>query len=61
MTPADVLARFSSVSHVAVLPPPHRAEVLDNVRRVLATHPETRGLQQLYMRYRVDAYWCQRA
>lgn len=61
MTPAEILARISSVSHVAVLPPGRRAEIMDEVREVLATHPETRGRRHLTMRYRVDAYWCQRA
>jgi SAM-dependent methyltransferase len=55
-----VLDRFASVSHVAVLPEAERAAVLDEVRGVLATHPDTRGRNEVAIPYRVDAYWCER-
>ena len=55
-----VVDRFASVSHVAVLPDADRRAVLDEVREVLATHPETRERQQLAIPYRVDAFWCER-
>jgi SAM-dependent methyltransferase len=58
---AGVVDRFSSVSHVAVLPEPERAAVLDEVRSVLETHPATTGRPELAIPYRVDAYWCERA
>jgi SAM-dependent methyltransferase len=56
-----VLDRFASVSHVAVLPEAERAAVLDEVRGVLATHPDTRDRSEVAIPYRVDAYWCERA
>jgi len=56
-----VIDRFASVSHVAVLPDAERAAVLDEVRTVLATHPDTRGRTEVAIPYRVDAYWCGRA
>jgi len=56
----DVVARFASVSHVAVLPKLERADVLDEVRRLLATNPDTVGRTELAIPYRVDAYWCER-
>ena len=55
-----VIDRFASVSHVAVLPEAHRGAVLDEVRTVLSTHPDTRGRTELAIPYRVDAYWCER-
>jgi SAM-dependent methyltransferase len=61
LTPDDVIQRFASVSHVAVLEPSQRDVVLDEVRAVLATHPETAGRDELAIPYRVDAYWCERA
>jgi SAM-dependent methyltransferase len=59
-TPAGVLDRFRSVSHVAVLPPPQREAVLTEVREVLAAHPETKGRGELLLPYRVDCLWCER-
>ena len=59
-SPEGVVERFRGVSHVAALPAPERAAVLDEVRHLLATHPETRGREELFVPYRVDAYWCER-
>lgn len=56
----DVVERFASVSHVAVLPSDERAAVLDEVRQVLDFHPGTAGRTNLSIPYRVDAYWCER-
>jgi ubiquinone/menaquinone biosynthesis C-methylase UbiE len=60
LAPDDVVGRFKGVSHVAVLPPVEQARVLDEVRGILATHPETAGCEELRIPYRVDAYWCER-
>ncbi|HMG27653.1 MAG TPA: methyltransferase domain-containing protein, partial [Acidimicrobiia bacterium] len=60
ITPEGVVERVASVSHVAVLPPAERERVMDEVRHVLATHPDARGRQELRIPYRVDAYWCER-
>lgn len=60
ITPAGIVERIASVSHVAVLPPDERARVLEEVRHVLATHPDASGRDKLHIPYRVDAYWCER-
>jgi SAM-dependent methyltransferase len=60
LTPEDVVRRVASVSHVAVLPPNERESVLDEVRRVVANHPQTRGLATVAIPYRVDCYWAER-
>jgi SAM-dependent methyltransferase len=60
LTPDDVVARFRSVSHVAVLPPAEQAVVLAEVRTVLAEHPDTRDRATVTIPYRVDAFWCER-
>lgn len=60
MTPAGLVERFASVSHVAVLDESARAAVLDEVRTALAEHPDTAGRHDLAVPYRVDAYWCER-
>lgn len=60
ITPDGVVERIASVSHVAVLEPAERKRVLDEVRAVLAGHPDTRARAELRIPYRVDAYWCER-
>jgi len=60
LTPDLVVERFLGVSHVAVLPPTEQAAVLEEVRTILATHPDTVGRTELALPYRVDAYWCER-
>jgi SAM-dependent methyltransferase len=60
VTPDGVLDRFRSVSHVAVLPAGQQQAVLDEVRGILAAHPETRGRAELLLPYRVDCLWCER-
>jgi len=60
LSPADVLDRVRSVSHVAVLPPESREAVLDEVRALLRAHPATAGRDALAFPYRVDAYWTER-
>lgn len=59
-TPAGVVDRILGVSHVAVLPAPAQHQVLEKVRRVLDTHPDTRGRHELRIPYRVDCYWTER-
>jgi SAM-dependent methyltransferase len=54
VTPDGVVQRVASVSHVAVLPDAERAEVLDEVRSLLATDPDTHGRETLEIPYRVD-------
>jgi SAM-dependent methyltransferase len=60
VTPDGVLDRFRSVSHVAILPARQQEAVLDEVRGILAAHPETRGRAELLLPYRVDCLWCER-
>jgi SAM-dependent methyltransferase len=60
VTPEAMVQRVASVSHVAVLPDVERAAVLDEVRRLLATHPESKGRAELAVPYRVDCFWFER-
>jgi SAM-dependent methyltransferase len=60
ITPAGVVQRVASVSHVAVLDDGARESVLDEVRHVLATHPAVRGLETVEIPYRVDCFWAER-
>ena len=61
MTAEEVVDRFRSVSHVAVLDDAAKDAVLDEVRATLAAHPDTAGRNEIAIPYRVDAYWCEKA
>ncbi|GIU87307.1 MAG: hypothetical protein KatS3mg009_1822 [Acidimicrobiia bacterium] len=54
LTPDAVVRRVASVSHVAVLPGRERAAVLEEVRGILRSHPQTRDREVVHLRYRVD-------
>jgi len=60
LTRDAVIERLKGVSHVAVLPPREQAAVLDEVRRIIDTHPAIAHHDELAIPYRVDAYWCER-
>jgi SAM-dependent methyltransferase len=60
MSVDEVVERFRSVSHVAVLDDDAKRAVLDEVRDLLATHPATAGRDRIVIPYRVDAYWCEK-
>jgi len=60
LSPADVVERVRSVSHVAVLPPEQQEAVLDEVRTLLRDDPATAGRDELALPYRVDAFWAER-
>ncbi len=60
-TPAGVVERVAGVSHVQVLPDHERQAVLDEVRAVLAEHPDTLGRTSLEIPYRTDCYWTERS
>jgi hypothetical protein len=57
---AAVVARVTSVSFIAALPPAEFENVVEQVRELLATHPETRGRSTFELPYRTGVYWCQR-
>ncbi|MGZ4737106.1 MAG: class I SAM-dependent methyltransferase [Acidimicrobiia bacterium] len=60
LTEEQVIARFRSVSHIAVLPPVEQERAIDEIRRVLQTHPVAVEHELVAIPYRVDAYWCER-
>jgi SAM-dependent methyltransferase len=59
VTPEDVVALAGSISRVIVLPDAPRARLLDDVRTLLAGHPDTAGRDALDLPYRADAYRAQ--
>jgi SAM-dependent methyltransferase len=53
-----VLRRAASTSYVSVLPDAQRERVLDEIRALLASDPETRGRQTFEFPYDTDVLWC---
>ncbi|WP_435092508.1 class I SAM-dependent methyltransferase [Clavibacter michiganensis] len=59
MTPEDVVDLAGSISRISTLPHDERARVLDDIRTLLAGHPDTAGHDALDLPYRADAYRAQ--
>jgi ubiquinone/menaquinone biosynthesis C-methylase UbiE len=51
-------ARVSSVSYISALEDDEREHFLQTVRALVATHPQTRGLDRLPMPYTARVAWC---
>lgn len=54
LAPAGVVDRIASVSFIAAMPAAAREPILDEVRALLATHPDTAGRAELPLAYRTD-------
>ena len=60
-TPQEVIVdRTLSVSFIASLPDPDRAEVERQLRALIATHPDLRGRETVAFPYQTRAYRCSR-
>jgi SAM-dependent methyltransferase len=57
---ATLIARVTSISFIAALPDEEVERVVAQVRKLVATHPETRGRDVFPLRYRTGVYWCER-
>lgn len=60
LPPEGVVERVASVSFIAALAPRDRRPILDEVRALLATHPDTAGREEVGLAYVTDLYWCER-
>ena len=57
-TPEDVVARAGSTSFVSALPDDKRSALLDEVRDLIATHPQTAGLDEFVFPHQTWVSWC---
>jgi SAM-dependent methyltransferase len=57
--PAQVVDRILSVSFIAALPDAERAAVAEELRSLLASHPDTRGRDVVELPYRTDVFWAE--
>jgi SAM-dependent methyltransferase len=55
-----VVRRVASISYVAAMPDEMRRQVAEQVRILLADHPDTAGRDELTITHRTQVYWCQR-
>jgi ubiquinone/menaquinone biosynthesis C-methylase UbiE len=55
-----VVDRLLSISFIAALTGEEREQVGEQVRRLLALHPDTRARETFCLPYRTDVYWCER-
>ena len=56
MTPDALVAMVESRSSVIALPAKERARVLDGVRELVATHPDTAGRETVDLPYRTSGF-----
>jgi len=56
LAPAGVVERIASISFVATLDAAAREAVLEEVRALLASHPDTAGQDELALAYRTDVF-----
>lgn len=55
-----VVDRATSVSFIAALPTPARKKMAEQVRALLATHPQTQGRTEFEIPYNTEVYVCSR-
>jgi SAM-dependent methyltransferase len=55
-----IIDRVGSISFISCLPEKKRNEVLNQVRKLIETHPETTNHPQINLPYRTDVYWCEK-
>ena len=56
VTPEQLVDRVASISFVAAAGPAERGEVLNDVRGLIATHPDLVGRERIMFPYRTDVY-----
>lgn len=57
LTPETIVDRVASISYIAAAPDGDRQAVLEAVRELLATDPDTAGADAIELPYRADVYW----
>ena len=56
-TAETIVDRVASISYIAAMPADRRQVVLDEVREILATDPDTAGADIVELPYRAHVYW----
>lgn len=58
--PEGLIGRMATVSSVAALAPEERAQVFEQVRELVRSHPDLVGRRDVALPYRTQVYWCTR-
>ncbi|QXI31047.1 class I SAM-dependent methyltransferase [Pseudomonas vanderleydeniana] len=53
-----IIERFLSVSFIAALPDAGKARVVEQLQKLIETHPDLRGRETIAFPYRTEAYHC---
>ncbi|HLF40880.1 MAG TPA: class I SAM-dependent methyltransferase, partial [Acidimicrobiia bacterium] len=60
VTTEGVVDRVATISHIAALPDAERERIAEQVRGLLARHPDTRNRDTHVILHRTDVFWCDR-
>jgi len=55
-----VVDRIASISFISALPSGEKESVLEQVRNLLKSSPDTKGRSEVELLYRTDVFWCQK-
>lgn len=55
-----IVDRVGSISFISALPTEDNSKVLNQVREMATTQPETKDSFEISLPYRTDVYWCER-
>lgn len=55
-----IVDRVASISFIASLDEKVQSTVLNQVRHLLLSHPDTKGSKEIHLPYQTDVYWCER-
>lgn len=55
-----VVDRIASISFISALPNGQKEEVLEQVKNLLESAPETKDRPEIELPYRTDVFWCQK-
>jgi ubiquinone/menaquinone biosynthesis C-methylase UbiE len=59
--PEAYIDRVASISYIAAMPANEREKVLEKVRDLLRTHPQTKERESVEMPYRTDVFWFEKS
>lgn len=55
-----IVDRVGSISFISALSKDDQSRVLNQVRELVITHPETKNSSEIKLPYRTDVYWCEK-
>lgn len=59
-TVETIVDRVGSISFISALSEELNSKVLNQIRELVATHPDTKDFADVLLPYRTDVYWCEK-